>query len=459
MTISVTITSATYTGNGSMTGPYAIPFWFGPASDLVVTVAGSTVTAFTTSATNTDTASLTFTSAPANGAAIVIKRVTPITQSLDLTRGGDFDPTLYEAALDRTARIDQDIAARVTAVETAVADTPEAVAASAAAAAASATTASTAAATATTAATTATTAATAAQTARDQTLAVFIGPSGPNTTTYEYLPLDAIAGSFNGSTTTFNLLLGGNAYTPTAAAQILVHVNGVYQVPGAGYTVSTSTITFADAPYAGSSCTILAMKTTGGVGPGYTATSATSLVTAGSGSKAFTTQAGLAYTVGARIRATSVGTSEWMEGLVTAYSGTTLTVTMDANSGTGTHADWNINLAGQQGAAGPPGSGTGDMLAANNLSDLSNKSTARTNLGVRSAALDSIAASFNGSLTAFALAVSAAAFTPRAQESIMCVYNGVLQIPGSAFTLSGSTITFTFTPAAGDTCSLWAVSA
>lgn len=94
---------------------------------------------------------------------------------------------------------------------------------------------------------------------------------------------------------------------------------------------------------------------TGATGPGYAATSTTSLATAGTGSKTFTTQAGLAYTVGARVRATSVGTSEWMEGVVTSYSGTSLQVTMDLNSGTGTNADWNINLAGQRGATGATG--------------------------------------------------------------------------------------------------------
>ena len=99
-----------------------------------------------------------------------------------------------------------------------------------------------------------------------------------------------------------------------------------------------------------------AAGSTGATGAGYTATSTTSLATAGTGSKVFTTQAGLAYTVGARIRATSAGAGDWMEGLITAYSSTTLTVTMDLNSGTGTNADWNINLAGELGATGATGS-------------------------------------------------------------------------------------------------------
>jgi hypothetical protein len=90
-------------------------------------------------------------------------------------------------------------------------------------------------------------------------------------------------------------------------------------------------------------------------GAGYMATSVTSLVTAGAGSKVFATQAGLAYTAGARVRATSVGTGEWMEGVCASYVGTTLTVTMDLNSGTGTHADWTLNVAGERGAPGAAG--------------------------------------------------------------------------------------------------------
>jgi hypothetical protein len=41
-----------------------------------------------------------------------------------------------------------------------------------------------------------------------------------------------------------------------------------------------------------------------------------------------------------------------------------------------------VALLGVQGPPGPTGDGTGDMLASNNLSDLANASTARTNLGV-----------------------------------------------------------------------------
>jgi hypothetical protein len=127
----------------------------------------------------------------------------------------------------------------------------------------------------------------------------------------------------------------------------------------------------------------------GGTGPqgaGYGGTSTTSLAI-GTGSKAFTTQAGLAYTNGARMRASSAAnTSNWMEGLAT-YSGTTLTITVDKTNGSGTLASWNLNVVGQPGA--------GDLSSANNLSDVANVTTARTNLGINQAVALGASQDFN----------------------------------------------------------------
>ena len=96
----------------------------------------------------------------------------------------------------------------------------------------------------------------------------------------------------------------------------------------------------------------------GSNGAGYAATSTTSLAI-GTGSKSFTTQSGLAYSSGARVRASSAAnpTVDYMEGVVTSYSSTTLAVTMDYAPGTGTHTDWTLNLAGDRGATGTPGTG------------------------------------------------------------------------------------------------------
>ncbi len=96
----------------------------------------------------------------------------------------------------------------------------------------------------------------------------------------------------------------------------------------------------------------------GPAGPSYSGTSTTSR-TLGVGSMTFTTQAGLAYASGVRLRFTSAANpmTHYMEGVVTAYSTTTLTVTMDRFVGTGTRADWNISIVGDIGSTGPTGPG------------------------------------------------------------------------------------------------------
>lgn len=106
---------------------------------------------------------------------------------------------------------------------------------------------------------------------------------------------------------------------------------------------------------------------------GYAATSL-SPATIGLGSVSFTTQAGLAYRAGARARASSTAdTSDYMEGLVTSYSGATLTIDVSLVNGSGTFSSWNLSLAGDP--------GTGDMLSTNNGLDFANLPTTLNNLG------------------------------------------------------------------------------
>lgn len=91
---------------------------------------------------------------------------------------------------------------------------------------------------------------------------------------------------------------------------------------------------------------------TGLQGPGYAATSATS-VTISTGSQTFTTQSGLAYSAGVYvIIASQANTANNMIGTVTSYSGSSLVVNVTIASGSGAHSDWNINISGPQGAAG-----------------------------------------------------------------------------------------------------------
>jgi hypothetical protein len=66
-----------------------------------------------------------------------------------------------------------------------------------------------------------------------------------------YLKLDDISSSFNGSTTTFNLTAAGKAFFPGSSFSILVVLSGVIQEPNAAYQINNSQITFASAPASG----------------------------------------------------------------------------------------------------------------------------------------------------------------------------------------------------------------
>ncbi len=83
-------------------------------------------------------------------------------------------------------------------------------------------------------------------------------------------------------------------------------------------------------------------------GSSYGGTSTTSL-TIGTGAKTFTTQAGLAYTAGQRVRAAASAT-QYMEGDVTSYGGTSLVLNVTTTSGAGTLASWGFGIAGTPGA-------------------------------------------------------------------------------------------------------------
>lgn len=152
-------------------------------------------------------------------------------------------------------------------------------------------------------------------------------------------------------------------------------------------------------------------------GKTYGGTSTTSL-TIGTGAKAFTTQSGLAYQDGARVRASSAAnTSNWMEGLAT-YSGTSLTIDVDKTNGSGTLADWNFNNVGEPGA--------GDLSSANNLSDLASAPTARGNLGLT----ESIVTATVGQLPA--IASNSAAASGKVGE--------VISASGTSGSLTSSTV-------------------
>lgn len=120
--------------------------------------------------------------------------------------------------------------------------------------------------------------------------------------------------------------------------------------------------------------------------------SSTTSLSISSGSKTFDVAAGLPFGAGQYIIATSNAnpTTHSMNGQITAYSGTSLTITVDAFLGSGSRDDWTIRNSGPRGATGatgPSGSGAGDMLKSESLSGLSDYPAARGYLGLGSAAV------------------------------------------------------------------------
>lgn len=97
---------------------------------------------------------------------------------------------------------------------------------------------------------------------------------------------------------------------------------------------------------------------TGATGPTptFSTTSSTSLAI-GTGSQAFTVPTmAVAYQVGQVVRVISNASSlNYMVGVVTAATTTSVTINVTETGGSGTHTDWILNLGGFLGATGPAG--------------------------------------------------------------------------------------------------------
>jgi len=190
------------------------------------------------------------------------------------------------------------------------------------------------------------------------------GTPAPWDSSKAYVAFDVV--SFEG--TSYVCIQANTNEEPSSGASPPNEFWTVLAAKGDAATVSVGTVTTG----AGGSAAAVTNAGTSGdavfnftipAGEGCGGTSTTSLAI-GTGSKAFTTQSGLAYQNGARVRASfAADTTKWMEGLAT-YSGTALTITVDKTNGSGTFADSNLNVVGQPGA--------GDLSSTNNLSDVSN---------------------------------------------------------------------------------------
>ena len=89
------------------------------------------------------------------------------------------------------------------------------------------------------------------------------------------------------------------------------------------------------------------------IGIGYYGVTSSTSITIATGSKTFTTNisaTSTAFTVGTRVRfAYTTTPANFMEGVITSFSGTTMVVNVDLTGGSGTYAAWSLSVAGNQG--------------------------------------------------------------------------------------------------------------
>jgi len=120
--VETTATSVTHTGNGTTTA-FAYPYSYAASTDLDVSVDGASQTLGTdytvSDAGPADSATITFTTAPDSGDAILIERSTSLTQTRDYTSNGAFPAESHERALDKLTLIVQELWAQVNSAETA----------------------------------------------------------------------------------------------------------------------------------------------------------------------------------------------------------------------------------------------------------------------------------------------------------------------------------------------------
>jgi hypothetical protein len=79
--------------------------------------------------------------------------------------------------------------------------------------------------------------------------------------------LESFSSSFNGTLTSFNLVLLGDPFTPGSITDLEVYVNDVRQEPLEAFTLSGSQITFSVAPTTGQSCYVIATEFSPAVSP------------------------------------------------------------------------------------------------------------------------------------------------------------------------------------------------
>jgi len=174
----------------------------------------------------------------------------------------------------------------------------------------------------------------------------------------------------------------------------------------------------------------------------YSGTSTTALLIE-TGSKVFTTQADKLWVDGQFLQiASAADASNYMNGTVTSYTGTTLTMDIETIGGSGTLADWNISISGVRGIQGIQGvQGVQGSLAGGTLTGALNWNTAQT---IASAATTNLAtATSNYVIVSGTTPITALGTIAQGAERVVR-FSGVLTLTYNATTmilLSGANIT------------------
>jgi len=159
------------------------------------------------------------------------------------------------------------------------------------------------------------------------------------------------------------------------------------------------------------------------IGIGYYGLTSTSSVAIGTGTKTFTTNlnsTNTAFTVGSRVRvAYPPDPSYFMEGNITAFSGTTLTINADVVGGSGTLANWSFTSVGSAGVTSfsadatglTPSTATTGAVTLGGTLNVSNGGTGATTAAGARTSLDVPSTSGSGATGTWGISVSGNAGT------------------------------------------------
>ena len=171
-------------------------------------------------------------------------------------------------------------------------------------------------------------------------------------------------------------------------------------------------------------------------------TSTTSLAI-GTGAKTFTTQTGKQFAAGQYVIAVSdANAANYMFGAVTGYAGTSLEINVISIGGSGTFADWTINLSGARGAAGADSVLTG--LTAGKAQQVDQAVSAT----IRAATTDFTGQSLEGTLSNSGVAIKAFHGVAGITYKRKCLGAGDITAGAGLTILQGGA---SITTAAGDT--------